>query len=54
MDSSRSIAVIEESQVGFAKRSVVEICRQMSSDETFERRVVDDLTHESYPLPVCA
>lgn len=35
MDSSRSIAVIEESQVGFAKRAVVEICRQMSSDETF-------------------
>ena len=35
MDSSRSIAVVEESQVGFAKRSVVEICRRMSSDEMF-------------------
>src|SRR5215469_14902283 len=35
MDSSRSITVVEESQVGFAKRSVVEICRRMSSDETF-------------------
>ena len=35
MNSSRSIAVIEESQVGFAKRCVVEICRRISRDETF-------------------
>src|SRR6516165_9130413 len=35
MDSSRSIAVAEESQVGFAKRSVVAICRRISRNETF-------------------
>ena len=35
MTSSRYIAVIEESQVGFARRCVVEICQRISRDETF-------------------
>ena len=35
MTSSRHIAVIEESQVGFARRSLVEICQRISRDETF-------------------
>ena len=35
MTSSRYIAVIEESQVGFARRYVVEICHRISRDETF-------------------
>jgi anti-sigma regulatory factor (Ser/Thr protein kinase) len=35
MTSSRYIAVIEESQVGFARRYVVEICQRISRDETF-------------------
>jgi anti-sigma regulatory factor (Ser/Thr protein kinase) len=35
MTSSRYIAVIEESQVGFARRYVIEICQRISRDETF-------------------
>ena len=35
MTSSRYIAVIEESQIGFARRCVVEICQRLGSDETF-------------------
>jgi anti-sigma regulatory factor (Ser/Thr protein kinase) len=35
MTSSRHIAVIEESQVGFARRCVVELCQRVGSDETF-------------------
>src|SRR5271157_4531189 len=35
MTSSRHIAVIDESQVGFARRSLVEICQGISRDETF-------------------
>jgi anti-sigma regulatory factor (Ser/Thr protein kinase) len=33
--SSRSIAVNEESQIGYARRCLAEICRRISKDETF-------------------
>jgi anti-sigma regulatory factor (Ser/Thr protein kinase) len=35
MTSSRCIAVIEESQIGSARRCVAEICKRSGSDETF-------------------
>jgi anti-sigma regulatory factor (Ser/Thr protein kinase) len=35
MTSSRYIAVDEESQIGFARRCVIEICQRTSRDETF-------------------
>ena len=35
MTSSRYVAVIEESQVGSARRCVLEICQRISSDKTF-------------------
>jgi anti-sigma regulatory factor (Ser/Thr protein kinase) len=35
MISSRHIAVVEESQVGFARRCVAEICQRLTRDETF-------------------
>jgi anti-sigma regulatory factor (Ser/Thr protein kinase) len=35
LNSSRCIAVIEEAQVGYARRRVVEICQRLGGDETF-------------------
>lgn len=35
MISSRHIVVVEESQVGFARRCVADICHRISGDETF-------------------
>jgi anti-sigma regulatory factor (Ser/Thr protein kinase) len=35
MISSRQIRVVEESQVGFARRCIVNICQRISEDETF-------------------
>lgn len=35
MTSSHYIPVIEESQVGFARRCVAEVCRRVSEDQTF-------------------
>jgi anti-sigma regulatory factor (Ser/Thr protein kinase) len=35
MTSSRRIAIIEESHVGLARRSVIELCARLSTDETF-------------------
>ncbi len=35
MTSSRFVAVNEESQIGSARRCIVEICQRMSADETF-------------------
>ncbi|MBV8969296.1 MAG: ATP-binding protein, partial [Verrucomicrobia bacterium] len=35
MTSSSRIGIIEESQVGFARRSVIELCARLSADETF-------------------
>jgi anti-sigma regulatory factor (Ser/Thr protein kinase) len=48
MNPSRSIAVTEESLVGFAKRSAMELCRRMSRDETFCGKaaiIVTELAH---------
>jgi anti-sigma regulatory factor (Ser/Thr protein kinase) len=44
MTSSRYIPVIEESQVGFARRCVVEICQRISRDETFCGKVAIVIT----------
>ena len=35
MISSRHIRIVEESQVGFARRCIVNICQRISEDETF-------------------
>jgi anti-sigma regulatory factor (Ser/Thr protein kinase) len=44
MTSSRYIPVTEESQVGFARRCVVEICQRISRDETFCGKVAIVIT----------
>src|SRR5580692_5390160 len=44
MTSSRYIPVTEDSQVGFARRCVVEICQRISRDETFCGKVAIVIT----------
>ncbi len=50
MISSRHIVVVEESQVGFARRCVADICQRISGDETFGGRAAIVVTEMAQNL----